>query len=33
MNVFEKFREALSKEKKKNIACYVDGPNILRKEL
>ncbi|MBS3070431.1 TIGR00288 family NYN domain-containing protein [Candidatus Micrarchaeota archaeon] len=30
---FDKMKEALNKEHKKNIACFVDGPNILRKEL
>ena len=33
MSLFDKFKEAFAKEKKKNIACFVDGPNILRKEL
>lgn len=32
-SVFEKFREVFAKKKEKNIACFVDGPNILRKEL
>lgn len=32
-NMFEKFREVFAKKKEKSIACFVDGPNILRKEL
>ncbi len=31
--VVEKLKEALSKKKEKSIACFVDGPNMLRKEL
>ncbi|SRR3989344_1739443 len=31
--ILEKFKDALNKTKNKNIACFVDGPNILRKEL
>lgn len=33
VNILDKMKEALNKERKKNIACFVDGPNILRKEL
>jgi len=29
----DKMKEALKKERNKNIACFVDGPNMLRKEL
>ena len=32
-NFLEKFKDALGKHKDKNIACFVDGPNMLRKEL
>jgi len=32
-NVLDKFRDVFAKKKEKNIACFVDGPNILRKEL
>ena len=32
-SVFDKFREIMRKEEKRNIACFVDGPNMLRKEL
>jgi uncharacterized protein (TIGR00288 family) len=31
--ILEKFKDALNKAKHNNIACFVDGPNILRKEL
>ncbi|HEV8290029.1 MAG TPA: TIGR00288 family NYN domain-containing protein [Candidatus Norongarragalinales archaeon] len=31
--VLEKLKEALHKRKGSNIACFVDGPNMLRKEL
>ena len=31
--ILKKFKDALNKTKNKNIACFVDGPNILRKEL
>ncbi|MFH1779745.1 MAG: TIGR00288 family NYN domain-containing protein [Candidatus Micrarchaeota archaeon] len=33
MSVIEKFRQALTKKSEQNIACFVDGPNMLRKEL
>ncbi|MBI5229481.1 TIGR00288 family NYN domain-containing protein [Candidatus Micrarchaeota archaeon] len=33
MAVLDKFKEMLSKKKDKNIACFVDGPNMIRKEL
>ncbi len=33
-SVLEKFKEMMAKKKAdKNIACFVDGPNIIRKEL
>lgn len=31
--VLKKIGEFLAKRKEKNIACFVDGPNMLRKEL
>lgn len=31
--VLEKIKDLLAKKKAKNIACFVDGPNMLRKEL
>ncbi|MFQ5406720.1 MAG: TIGR00288 family NYN domain-containing protein [Candidatus Micrarchaeia archaeon] len=31
--VFEKVKLALGVKKEKNIACFVDGPNMIRKEL
>ncbi|VVB67437.1 NYN domain protein [Candidatus Norongarragalina meridionalis] len=30
--VLEKFKEMLKGRKERNIACFIDGPNILRKE-
>lgn len=33
MPVFNKLKEILSKKKEKKIACFVDGPNMIRKEL
>lgn len=34
MSVLEKLKEALAKKRaEKGIACFVDGPNMLRKEL
>ncbi|MFH0836493.1 MAG: TIGR00288 family NYN domain-containing protein [Candidatus Micrarchaeota archaeon] len=32
-SVFDKFKEMMKKKEVKNIACFVDGPNMLRKEL
>ncbi len=32
-NPFEKLKQALAAKAVKNIACFVDGPNMLRKEL
>jgi len=32
-NVVDKLKEMLAMKKEKNIACFVDGPNMLRKEL
>jgi len=33
MAVLDKLRDAFAKKSEKNIACFVDGPNIMRKEL
>lgn len=32
-DVLAKFKEVFVRKKEKHIACFVDGPNILRKEL
>ena len=32
-NLVEQLKDALKNKKEKNIACFVDGPNMLRKEL
>ena len=33
MAVLDKLRGAFAKKSEKNIACFVDGPNMMRKEL
>ena len=33
MSLLDQFKTAFAKDRKKSIACFVDGPNILRKEL
>lgn len=33
MQMLEKLKKALTKTKERRIACFVDGPNMLRKEL